>query len=110
MFETRVDFWTKKEFQAVDTRIRWEVDGIGLPRIIGETRVLQHPPMENEFQHERVRPEPAMRLVMRLLANAMVGKIRTEIIKERIFRAIGQKVKVEMGWELADVDPFVCAI
>lgn len=89
MFETGVDFWAKKVFETIDARIVWYVDGISLGGIIGETGVLQHSAVENEFQHERVSPEPTVGLIMRLVAETMVGKVRTEIVKERILGAIG---------------------
>lgn len=44
--------------------------------------------MEDELEHQRVGAEPAVGTVMCLLAEAIVGKVRAEVIKERVLGAV----------------------
>lgn len=40
----------------------------------------------------------------------MVGEIRAEIVEQRVLGAVCEEMEVELGREVADVDPFVCAV
>lgn len=44
---------------------------------------------------------------MGLLAEAVISQVRTEVIENRVFRAVGEQIKIEASRKPPDVDPAV---
>lgn len=73
VLEAGIDFRTKEVPNGVDAAIVREEDSVGGAGIGGETWVFKHPSMENGLKHQRIGAVPAVRIVMGLLAETMVG-------------------------------------
>ncbi|KAF7837830.1 hypothetical protein G2W53_006312 [Senna tora] len=80
-----VDLWAVEIPQGVEASVVREIDAVGREGILGETWVLEHATMEDEFEG-------------------------AEVVEERVFGAIGEEIEVEAWWEFAYVDPTVFAV
>lgn len=54
-----IDVWAVEVTEGVDACVVRKVDGISEAGIRSETRVLEHPAVEDELEHRRVGAEPA---------------------------------------------------
>lgn len=105
VLEAGIEFGAKEVTNGVDAAVVREEDSVGGAGIGGETWVFKHPSMENELEHQRIGAVPTERIIMGLLAETMVGQVRAEVIKNGVFRAVGEQIKIESSWKTSDVDP-----
>ena len=95
--------------EGVEAGVVREEDGVGGGGVGGEARVLQHAPMEDEFQCRWVGSVPTVGAVVGFLAQAVVGEVGAEVVEERVFGAVCEQIQVESWRELPYVDPSVLA-
>lgn len=95
--------------EGVEAGVVREVDGVGGGGVGGQAGVLEHAAVEDELEHEGVGAEPGSSVVVSLVAEAVIGEVRAEVVEERVEGAGGEEVEVELGREVADVDPAVGA-
>lgn len=108
--EAGVLFGAVEVFEGVEGGVVGEVDGGGEMGVGGEAGVLEHAAVEDELEHRGIGAVPAPGGVVGFVTEAVIGGVGAEIVEDWVFGAIGKEVEIELGREVADVDPSVCAV